>query len=66
MPAALPPSVSEDLVQQIAVDKIIANTYQPRSEFDQAALEELTASIAAHGVLQPIMVRPAQRGAGLS
>ena len=51
-------SSSEDLVQQIAVDKIIANTYQPRSEFDQAALEELTASVQAHGVLQPVMVRP--------
>ena len=49
---------SEDSVRQIAVDKIIANTYQPRSEFDQAALEELTASVLAHGVLQPIMVRP--------
>ena len=52
----------EDGVQQIAVDKIIANTYQPRSEFDQAALEELTASVQAHGVLQPVMVRP--RGGG--
>ena len=53
---------SEDGVQQIAIDKIIANTYQPRSEFDQAALEELTASVQAHGVLQPVMVRP--RGGG--
>ena len=52
----------DDGVQQIAIDKIIANTYQPRSEFDQAALEELTASVQAHGVLQPVMVRP--RGGG--
>ena len=51
-------SAAEDGVQQIAIDKIIANTYQPRSEFDQAALEELTASVQAHGVLQPVMVRP--------
>lgn len=68
-PPALPqPSASDadsagdNSVQQIAVDKIIANTYQPRSEFDQAALEELTASVQAHGVLQPVMVRP--RGGG--
>jgi len=61
-PASAEASQGEDLVQQIAVDKIIANTYQPRSEFDQAALEELTASVLAHGVLQPVMVRP--RGAG--
>jgi ParB family chromosome partitioning protein len=62
LPAAEPNSVSEDLVQQIAVDKIIANTYQPRSEFDQAALEELTSSVLAHGVLQPVMVRPRSGG----
>lgn len=61
-PAAAEAVPSEDSVQQIAVDKIIANTYQPRSEFDQAALEELTASVLAHGILQPIMVRP--HGAG--
>lgn len=64
-PPALPEAASlspEDGVQQIAIDKIIANTYQPRSEFDQAALEELTASVQAHGVLQPVMVRP--RGGG--
>lgn len=61
-PAAPEAAHLEDGVQQIAVDKIIANTYQPRSEFDQAALEELTASVQAHGVLQPVMVRP--RGGG--
>lgn len=56
------PVGADDGVQQIAIDRIIANTYQPRSEFDQAALEELTASVQAHGVLQPVMVRP--RGGG--
>ena len=60
--AAIEDTHLEDGVQQIAMDKIIANTYQPRSEFDQAALEELTASVQAHGVLQPVMVRP--RGGG--
>ncbi len=60
--APAPAAAAEDMVQQIAVGKIIANTYQPRSEFDQAALEELTASVLAHGVLQPVMVRP--RGGG--
>ena len=61
-PAAAGAAPSEDSVQQIAVDRIIANTYQPRSEFDQAALEELTASVLAHGVLQPVMVRPHSGG----
>ena len=61
-PAAAETVSSEDSVRQIAVDKIIANTFQPRSEFDQAALEELTASVLAHGVLQPVMVRPQGSG----
>ena len=61
-PPASPENAADDGVQQIAIDRIIANTYQPRSEFDQAALEELTASVQAHGVLQPVMVRP--RGGG--
>jgi ParB family transcriptional regulator, chromosome partitioning protein len=32
--------------------------FQPRRHFDEAALEELSASIRHHGVLQPILVRP--------
>ena len=59
-PAA--PAEMEAGVQQVALDKIIANTYQPRSEFDEAALQELTDSVLVHGILQPIMVRP--RGGG--
>ena len=34
----------------------------PRKHFDEAALEELAASIAARGVIQPIIVRPASKG----
>ena len=34
------------------------NADQPRKRFDDEAMAELTASIAAHGVLQPILVRP--------
>jgi ParB family chromosome partitioning protein len=61
-PSAVAPPPADEGVQQISIDKIIANTYQPRSEFDQTALEELTASVLVHGVLQPVMVRP--RGGG--
>lgn len=57
-----PPVESDGGVSQIALDKIVANTYQPRSEFDEAALQELTESVLVHGVLQPVMVRP--RGGG--
>lgn len=44
--------------REIEVDKIRPNPHQPRTRFDAGNLEELTASIARHGVLQPIVVRP--------
>lgn len=37
---------------------IVPNPVQPRTEFDQEALEELVASIREVGVLQPVVVRP--------
>ncbi|WP_147819545.1 ParB/RepB/Spo0J family partition protein [Salidesulfovibrio onnuriiensis] len=45
-------------VQMIPVSSVVANPYQPRREFDSAALDDLAASIKAQGVLQPILVRP--------
>ena len=65
-PLASPPSPTpaepKSSVQQIALSKIVANTYQPRTEFDAAALQELTESVTLHGVLQPVMVRPRGNG----
>ena len=49
-------------VRQIAVDRITPNPKQPRIAADPAALDDLTASIREHGVLQPILVRPRERG----
>lgn len=51
-------------VYQIPLEKIRANRYQPRQEFDESALDELKDSIIQHGVLQPILVRqlPADQG----
>lgn len=45
-------------MREIAVTSITANPYQPRRSFDSDALAELTASIDASGLLQPITVRP--------
>ncbi|HEX7942292.1 MAG TPA: ParB/RepB/Spo0J family partition protein [Gemmatimonadaceae bacterium] len=45
-------------VRIIDVDRITPNPEQPRIAFDQATLDELSASIKEHGVLQPILVRP--------
>jgi ParB family chromosome partitioning protein len=45
-------------VRIVQVDHIEPNPEQPRLVFEQAALDELAASIREHGVLQPILVRP--------
>ena len=47
---------------QLAVSSIEAHPDQPRRRFDEAALEELAASIATRGVIQPIIVRPLGQG----
>src|SRR5690606_36348096 len=46
----------------VPVDRVRPNPYQPRVEMDDAALAELTESIRAHGVLEPVIVRPAGDG----
>lgn len=40
------------------INDIVPNRNQPRRDFDEEALQELAASIAEHGLLQPIVVRP--------
>ena len=42
----------------LKISEIEPNRNQPRREFDEEALSELAESIAQHGVLQPILVRP--------
>ena len=42
----------------IRIDEIEPNRDQPRKEFDNATLSELAESIAQHGVLQPLLLRP--------
>jgi len=43
----------------VSVDQVVPNPRQPREHFDEEALEELAASIREVGVLQPIVVGPA-------
>lgn len=50
------PQAGEDLLE-LELERIHPNRFQPRKEFDPSTLEELAASIRAHGVLQPIAVR---------
>jgi ParB family chromosome partitioning protein len=42
----------------LSPDDIFPNAQQPRTEFDQEAMDELVASIREVGVLQPVVVRP--------
>jgi ParB family chromosome partitioning protein len=48
--------VSAADIRQIPVEKIKPNRHQPRVHFDPASLEELSQSIKAHGLAQPLMV----------
>lgn len=49
-------------VQDINVDEITPNPFQPRKHFDEAALKELSESIKEHGLLQPIVVLEKEDG----
>lgn len=44
-------------ISEIPVEQIEVNPFQPRTHFDQEALEELAESIKVHGIIQPITVR---------
>ena len=49
-------------VREIPLEKVMPNPNQPRMTFHQETIQELAASIREHGVLQPILVRPAAEG----
>ena len=63
-------SVEEKIVQEtpkdeivnVKIDELRSNPYQPRKNFDQEALEELSKSIKEHGVFQPIIVKKSIKG----
>ena len=48
-------------IAQISLDAISRNPFQPRRSFDQEELQELAASIAEHGVLQPLLLTRGDR-----
>ena len=45
---------------EVPLSRIIPNSFQPRKHFDEEQLASLTASVRELGVLQPVLVRPAQ------
>jgi len=58
---AAPVDADEEL-RQLPLDDLQPGKHQPRRAFDTEALEELANSIASQGVVQPIVVRPADNG----
>lgn len=60
-PSATSPPPSGAIVE-LPIEEIAPNPVQPRSVFDQASLAELAASIRAHGILQPLIVRRLPEG----
>jgi ParB family chromosome partitioning protein len=49
-------------INEIPIENIEANPFQPRTHFDQEALKELAESIKVHGIIQPITVRKLSEG----
>ena len=47
----------QEVVEEISLDAIRPNPYQPRKHFDEAALQELAESIKQTGVFQPVILR---------
>ena len=52
----------EETVQEINLNDIRPNPYQPRKTFEQVAINELKESILQHGILQPIVIRKSIKG----
>lgn len=48
----------ESAPNTLPIEKMQPGEYQPRTNMDQASLEELAASISSQGIIQPILVRP--------
>ncbi len=60
--ALIPKETKEQGLTLLSINEIRPNTLQPRKDFDDTAIIELTASIKEKGILQPIVVRQAGNG----
>ena len=56
------PDLETDQLREADIERILPNSHQPRKNFDEDALNELANSIRAHGVIQPLVVRPLDDG----
>ncbi len=61
----IPADVSGDVdapYRDVDINSIVVNPNQPRSQFDEESLVALSASVAEVGVIQPVIVRPDDKG----
>lgn len=56
------PKQEQIALVQMDIDRLQAGKYQPRRAMDETTLQELANSIAQHGVMQPIVIRPLLAG----
>jgi ParB family chromosome partitioning protein len=55
-------AIPVEATRTLPLDSIEPNPMQPRDVFQSERLEELAASIKAHGVIQPLIVRKGGKG----
>ncbi|HRE31237.1 MAG TPA: ParB/RepB/Spo0J family partition protein, partial [Candidatus Berkiella sp.] len=53
-----PAALADQSLTYMAVDQLMGGVYQPRQQMRHEGLEQLSESIRAQGILQPIVVRP--------
>src|SRR6266550_3533193 len=63
-PAVAPRADAEsgERVHQLNLASVVPSALQPRKDFAREALQELIDSIRQHGIIQPLIVRPATTG----
>lgn len=54
--------LSEEIILQVPITRIVVNPFQPRRHFSSTELEELALSIKSVGILHPPLVRPLEDG----
>lgn len=60
IPDTKPPEGSS--LQELPIDRVLPGTYQPRQDFDADRIRELADSIRSRGIIQPLIVKPAEGG----
>jgi len=53
--------ISGETIQEISIDKLISGKFQPRKSFNLESIKELSESIIEQGLMQPIIVRKAEK-----